>query len=146
MPLNAFESILRYIYTGWTKIPSFFNVFSLLKSVAGSVVLRMSYGDHLFDALQLARKHGITSYENIVHKRIASIISLTDVCRFLNKADELQMDELKEICFFFIESNVSTILRTYLLNELTQVRHHAFRHFSYEGCFSESHGTTAEER
>ncbi|XP_063904307.1 BTB/POZ domain-containing protein 9-like isoform X2 [Zophobas morio] len=101
VPLNAFESILRYIYTG-------------------SVVLRMSYGDHLFDALQLARKHGITSYENIVHKRIASIISLTDVCRFLNKADELQMDELKEICFFFIESNVSTILRTYLLNELTQ--------------------------
>ncbi|KAJ3646703.1 hypothetical protein Zmor_024279 [Zophobas morio] len=101
VPSKAFEAVLLYIYTG-------------------SVLVEMSYGDDLFDVIQLARKYSLKSLEDTLYEKTVSIMCPSNICLFLNKSNELQMDELKQICLLFIDSNLSKILGTNLLNVLTQ--------------------------
>ncbi|XP_063904309.1 BTB/POZ domain-containing protein 9-like isoform X3 [Zophobas morio] len=101
VPPKAFEVVLNYIYTG-------------------SVFIKLSYEDDVFDVLQLAHKYSLKPLENIINKTMTSMINTSNVCLFLNKADELGMDELKQVCLTFIDNHLSEIRGNKFLNLLTQ--------------------------
>ncbi|KAJ3646701.1 hypothetical protein Zmor_024277 [Zophobas morio] len=101
VPSKAFETILYYIYTG-------------------SVVIESEDANYIFDILQLAHEYSLETLEKSINEKMNSIVNLSNVCFFLNKANAYDMDELREICHAFIDEHVLQKLQYDFFDVLTQ--------------------------
>ncbi|KAJ3646710.1 hypothetical protein Zmor_024286 [Zophobas morio] len=101
VPPKAFDVVLNYIYTG-------------------SIFIKSSQEDEIVDVLQLAHKYSLKKLEKTITVKMTSIINMSNVCLLLNKADELDMEELRKICLDFIDKHFPEIIDTNFLNVLTQ--------------------------
>ncbi|XP_063904323.1 BTB/POZ domain-containing protein 9-like isoform X2 [Zophobas morio] len=101
VPSKAFETILCYMYTG-------------------SIAIASEDENDISDILQLAHEYSLKTLEKSIIEKMNSIVNLSNVCSFLNKANAHDMDELREICHTFIDKHVSQKLEYDFFNILTQ--------------------------
>uniref|UniRef100_A0A182LWK1 BTB/POZ domain-containing protein 9 n=1 Tax=Anopheles culicifacies TaxID=139723 RepID=A0A182LWK1_9DIPT len=106
IPLMAFKSLLKYIYSG-------------------SMSLVHMKEEHLLDTLGLANQYGFADLEVAISDYLRQVLSLSNVCAVLDAARLFALDGLTTVCHSFMDRNASDILQ-----------HESFRNLSLDSLSS----------
>uniref|UniRef100_A0A182YNJ8 BTB/POZ domain-containing protein 9 n=1 Tax=Anopheles stephensi TaxID=30069 RepID=A0A182YNJ8_ANOST len=106
IPLTAFKSLLKYIYSG-------------------SMSLVHMKEEHLLDTLGLANQYGFADLEMAISDYLRQVLSLSNVCAILDAARLFALDGLTTVCYTFMDRNASEILQ-----------HDSFRNLSLDSLSS----------
>ncbi|XP_033639361.1 BTB/POZ domain-containing protein 9-like [Asterias rubens] len=90
---QAFEALLKYIYTGRI------NLLDLKEDV-------------LLDVLGLAHQYGFVDLEGSISDYLRAILSIHNVCLIYDVASLYTLDALKETCYHFIEANAGDVMNS----------------------------------
>ncbi|XP_050073004.1 BTB/POZ domain-containing protein 9 [Anopheles maculipalpis] len=106
IPLTAFKSLLKYIYSG-------------------SMSLVNMKEEHLLDTLGLANQYGFADLEMAISDYLRQVLSLSNVCAILDAARLFALDGLTSVCYTFMDRNAAEILQ-----------HESFRNLSLDSLSS----------
>jgi BTB/POZ domain-containing protein 9 len=101
IPLMAFKSILRYIYSGYMSL-------SQMKE------------ENILDILGLSNQWGFEDLELAISDYLKEILSLENVCAILDCARLYNLSNLENVCLAFMDINASRILRNSSFRTLSQ--------------------------
>lgn len=99
---QAFEALLKYIYTGRI------NLLDLKEDV-------------LLDVLGLAHQYGFVDLEGSISDYLRAILSIHNVCLIYDVASLYTLDALKETCYHFIEANAGDVMNSESFLSLSEV-------------------------
>ena len=90
---NAFDALLKYIYTG-----------------------KMFLGDHrpeiVLELLSLAHKYGFLALESAIQGYLKAILDIKNVCQIFDLSSFFQLEDLFASCLDFMDQNAAEVLGT----------------------------------
>lgn len=91
LPLVAFKSLLRYIYSGRLSLNS-------LKD------------DQILDTLGLADHFGFTELQVAISEYLVQVLAVSNCCKILDAARLFNLEHLAQLCYTFIDRNAKELL------------------------------------
>lgn len=101
VPLDAFKSLLDYIYTGCMSL-------SKMKE------------ENILDSLGLANQYGFESLELAISTYLTNSLSLKNCCAILDAARLYNLDTLSDVCMTFMDRNSTELLNSSTFKTLSQ--------------------------
>ncbi|XP_061390585.1 BTB/POZ domain-containing protein 9 [Musca vetustissima] len=92
VPVEAFKSLLRYIYSG-------------------HLSLAQMDEDNILDTLGLANQYGLSELELSISDYLRQYLALGNVCAILDAARLYNLEKLTKVCLTFMDRNAADILQ-----------------------------------
>uniref|UniRef100_A0A1I8M4A6 BTB/POZ domain-containing protein 9 n=1 Tax=Musca domestica TaxID=7370 RepID=A0A1I8M4A6_MUSDO len=92
VPVEAFKSLLRYIYSG-------------------HMSLAQMDEDNILDTLGLANQYGLSELELSISDYLRQYLALGNVCAILDAARLYNLEKLTKVCLTFMDRNAADILQ-----------------------------------
>lgn len=92
IPLTAFRTLLRYIYSGHLSLA------------------RLSV-EHVLDTFGLAHQYGFGALELAISAFLRGVLSIDNVCTILDAASLYELKELSDVCLTFMDQNAVSLLQ-----------------------------------
>lgn len=102
VPVEAFKSLLRYIYSG-------------------HLSLSQMDEDNILDTLGLANQYGLSELELSISDYLRQYLALCNVCAILDAARLYNLEKLTKVCLTFIDRNAADILQHESFKNLSKV-------------------------
>lgn len=101
VPLEPFKALLKYIYSG-------------------NMAVAQMKQEAILEVLGLANQYGLTDLEIAIADHLRQILSLDNVCTFLNAAKLFGLEDFTKACHAFLDENAETILKHESFKTLSQ--------------------------